>query len=150
MHVAYKGSSLAAIDLIGGQLQFEFEAIAGGMQYVKSGRLRALGISSAKRLPVLPDLPTIAEAGVPGFEATVTHGVCATAKTPPALVARLNREIVAAINTPEVKERLTAIGAEIVANSPRSIRRQPGQRSRAGKKWWEVAAKGNEKTISRR
>lgn len=118
VHIPYKGSSLAAADLIGGRLQFEFEAIAGGIQYVKSGRLKAIGISSAKRMPSVPDLPTIAESGVRGFEATVTHGICATAKTPPALVARINRELVAAIRTPEAQERLTAIGAEIVANSP--------------------------------
>jgi tripartite-type tricarboxylate transporter receptor subunit TctC len=118
VHIPYKGSSLAAADLIGGRLQFEFEAIAGGIQYVKSGRLKAIGISSVKRMSSMPDLPTIAESGVRGFEATVTHGICATAKTPPALVARVNRELVAAIRTPDAHEKLTAIGAEIVANSP--------------------------------
>ncbi|HTD92125.1 MAG TPA: tripartite tricarboxylate transporter substrate binding protein [Burkholderiales bacterium] len=118
VHVPYKGSAPAAIDIVGGQLQFQFEATAGGMQYIKSGRLRALGISSAKRLPMLPDLPAIAEAGLPAFEATVTHGVCVTAKTPSTLVTRLNREIVAAIDAPGVRERLSAIGAEVVANSP--------------------------------
>src|SRR6185436_18185729 len=117
-----KGSSLAAADLIGGRLQFEFEAIAGGIQYVKSGRLRALGISSLKRMAAIPDLPTIAESGVPRFEATVTHGICASAKTSPALVAQLNRELVAAINAPDARERLTAIGAEIVANTPEEYR----------------------------
>ena len=118
VHVPYKGSAPAAIDLIGGQLQFLFEATAGGMQYVRSGRLRALGISSARRLSTLPDLPAIAELGLPNFEASVTHGVCVNARTPPALVARLNRELVAAINSPDARERLVAIGAEIVANSP--------------------------------
>ena len=117
VHIGYKGSSLATADLIGGRLQFEFEAIAGGIPYVKSGRLRALGIASAKRIASLPDLPTIAESGVPGFEATVTHGICATAKTPSALVARLNSELVAAINMPDARERLTAIGAEVIAST---------------------------------
>jgi tripartite-type tricarboxylate transporter receptor subunit TctC len=118
VHIPYKGSALAAADLIGGRLQFEFEAIAGSMQHVKSGRLKALGVSSAKRMSSLPDLPTIAESGVRGFEATVTHGICATAKTPPSLVARINRELVAAIRAPDSQEKLTAIGAEIVASSP--------------------------------
>ncbi len=118
VHVPYKGSSQAASDLMGGQLQFEFEAVAGGMQYLKGGRLKALGISSTKRLPALPDLPTIAESGVPGFEATVGHGVCVTAKTPPALVYRLYQELAATLKIPEVRERLTGIGAEIVGNTP--------------------------------
>jgi tripartite-type tricarboxylate transporter receptor subunit TctC len=118
LHVPYKGSAPAAIDLIGGQLNFIFEAVAGGMPLVKSGRLRALGISSTKRLPLLHELNTIAEAGLPGYEASVIHGICVTAKTPPALVARLHRELVAAITVPEVRERLAAIGAEVLASTP--------------------------------
>lgn len=142
-HVPYKGSALAAADLIGGRLQFIFEAIAGGMQYVKSGRLRPLGISSAKRISSVPDLPTIAESGVPGFEATVTHGICATAKTPPALVARLNREFVAVIKAPDVRDRLTAIGAEVVANTPEEYQASIKSEIRRWEKVVrEVAAKG--------
>ena len=133
LHVPYKGSAPAAIDLIGGQLQYMFEAVAGGMPLLKSGRLRALGISSAKRLSLLPDLPTIAEAGLPNYEASVTHGVCVTAKTPPALVARLNRELVASINSTDVRERLVNIGAEIIANTPEEFQAS----TRAEMKRWE-------------
>lgn len=117
VHVPYKGSSLAAADLIGGRLQFMFEAVAAGIQYVKSGRLRPLGISAPKRMSSLPDLPTISEAGVPGYEIGTWHGICAPRATPPALIEKLNREIVAAIKTPVVRERLTVIGAEVVGSS---------------------------------
>ena len=117
-HIPYKGSSQAAADLLGGQLQFVFEAVAGGMQYIKGGRLKALAISSTKRLPQLPDVPTVAEAGVPGFEASVGHGVCVTSKTPAALVQRINQELVATLKVPEVRDRLIGIGAEIVGNTP--------------------------------
>lgn len=144
VHVPYKGSAPAAIDVIGGQLQFLFEATAGGMQYLKSGRLRALGISSAKRLALVPELPTLAEAGVAGFEASVTHGVCVTAKTPQALVDRLNRELVAVINAPDVRERLAGIGAEVLASSPEEYRLS----TQAEMRRWEklvrdIAAKGH-------
>lgn len=143
LHVPYKGSAPAAIDLIGGQLQYMFEAVAGGMPLLKSGRLRALGISSTKRLALLPELPTIAEAGLPGYEASVTHGVCVTAKTPPALVTRLNRELVASINSPDVRERLVNIGAEVIASTPEDYQAS----TRAEMKRWEkvvreFAAKG--------
>ena len=116
--IPYKGSSQAAADLMGGQLQFAFEAVAGGMQYLKGGKLKALAISSTKRLAQLPDLPTVAESGVPGFEATVGHGACVTSKTPPALVTRLNQELVATLKIAEVRERLAGIGAEVVGNTP--------------------------------
>lgn len=117
-HVPYKGSSQAAADLLGGQLQFMFEAVAGGMQYIKGGRLKPLGITSLKRLASLPDVPTIAESGIPGFEASVGHGVCVTSKTPAALVTRVNQELVAVLRLAEVRDRLAGIGAEVVGNSP--------------------------------
>jgi tripartite-type tricarboxylate transporter receptor subunit TctC len=143
VHVPYKGSAPAAIDIIGGQLQFQFEAVAGGIQYLKSGRLRTLGISSTKRLAALPDVPTIAEAGVPGYEATVTHGICVTAKTPPPLVTQLNRAWVAAINAPDIRERLAALGAEVVASTPEEYRTTTQAEVRRWEKVVrEVAAQG--------
>lgn len=121
LHVPYKGSSLAAVDLIGGRLHFMFEAVAAGMQYVKSGRLRPLGISSARRMSSLPDLPTISEAGVPGYEISTWHGICAPRALPPAVLLFLNREIVAVITAPILRERLTVIGAEVIGSSPREF-----------------------------
>jgi tripartite-type tricarboxylate transporter receptor subunit TctC len=124
LHVPYKGSAPAAADLMGGQLQFVFEAIGAGTQYHKSGRLRALGISTLKRSPNLPELPTIAEAGVPGYEMATWHTVCAPRGTPAAIVERLNREIVGAMSTAEVRERFTALGTEPVGGSIEQLRDQ--------------------------
>lgn len=122
VHVPYKGSSLAATDLIGGHLQLMFEAVAAGMQYVKSGRLRPLGISTTKRIAALPDLPTLAEAGVPGYEISVWHGICAPGPTPAPLVAQLHREIAAGVQTQDARDRLSSIGAEIVLSTPEEFR----------------------------
>lgn len=122
VHVPYKGSAQAATELIGGQLQFVFEVMAGGMQYVKSGQLRALGIAALKRSASVPDLPTISEAGVPGFEVSAWHAICAPRATPPSVIVKLNREIVAAINVPETRDRLTGIGAELVGSTPEQLR----------------------------
>ena len=142
-HIPYKGSSQAAADLMGGQLQFIFEAVAGGMQYVKGGKLRPLAITSEKRLSALPDLTTVAESGLPGFEATVTHGVCLTSKTPPALVNQLNQELVATLKAPAVRERLAGIGAEVIGDTPQqaqaSVRQEIARWEKVVK---EVAAKG--------
>lgn len=120
-HVPYKGSAPAAIDLIGGRLQFMFEATTGAMPHVKSGRLRPLGVSTSKRIASLPDLSTIIEAGVPGYEISVWHGICAPAGAPSAVVERLNHEIVSVMKAPDARERLAAIGAELVGKSPKEF-----------------------------
>lgn len=122
MHVPYKGSAQAATDLVGGQLQYVFEAIGAATQYAKSGRLRALGISTLKRSAGMPDIPTISEAGVPGYQMTTWHSVCAPAATPTAIIAKLNREIVAGINEPDARERLTELGTELLPSTPQELR----------------------------
>ena len=124
LHVPYKGSAPAATDLIGGQLQLVFEAIGAGTQYHRSGRLRALGISTLKRSSNLPDVPTLAEAGAPGYEMSTWHSISAPRGTPTVVINRLNQEIVAAIHTPEIRERFLALGTEPIGSSSAQLREQ--------------------------
>ena len=121
-HVPYKGAGPAAVDVVAGQIQFQFAAqiTAGG--FIKSGRVRAIAVSSDKRATTLPDVPTVAEAGVPGFGFTNWFGIAAPARLPPALTQRLHAEIAAALRSPEVRERLAAEGSEIVASTPTEFR----------------------------
>jgi tripartite-type tricarboxylate transporter receptor subunit TctC len=108
-HIPYKGSPAAHAELFSGQIPVMFDAIPAVLPHVKSGRLRGLGIGAAARSPFLPDVPTIAESGFPGFEAVGWIGIAAPSKTPPAILDRLNAEIVRIINTPEMQERLAAL-----------------------------------------
>lgn len=117
-HVPYKGTGQAMSDLMGGHVQLMFGAIPSTMPGVKAGKLRILAISSATRASVLREVPTVAEAGLPGYELTSWYGVLAPAGTPDAIVAQLNSEIVTALNLPEVKSRLSAEGADPVGNTP--------------------------------
>jgi tripartite-type tricarboxylate transporter receptor subunit TctC len=118
LHVPYKGGTPAVTDLVGGHVQLMFNNLISVLALSKSGRLRALAVTSAKRLPLLPDLPTVAEAGYPGFEAASWYGALAPAGTPPQIVSVLNREIVKAIKAPDVRERLSSEGAEIIGSTP--------------------------------
>jgi len=122
VHVPYKGSAPAATDLFGGQIQFVMEAIGAGVQYARTGRLRALGVSTLKRSATVPDIPTIHEQGVPGYEMTTWHSVSSPRGTPPPIIDRLNREIVAAISTPEMRERFTAAGTDVQGSTPAQLR----------------------------
>ncbi len=106
--VPYKGAAPANTDLISGQIQLSFASTPGAMPFVKAGRLKALAISSAKRIPKLPDLPTIAESGVPGYEASVWYGIAAPAKTPPDIVARLYKESAAVLQDRVTLDKMDA------------------------------------------
>ena len=117
-HVPYKGASLAAIDLMGDHLQMMFDSIAAALPNIKAGRLRALGISTLKRFALTPQIPTVSEAGVPGFQGTTWQGLCAPAATPAPILATLNRAAVRAIRSPELTERFAELGAEGVGNTP--------------------------------
>jgi tripartite-type tricarboxylate transporter receptor subunit TctC len=117
-HVPYKGSGPAAIDLMAGQLHLVFESIASSLPNVNSGRLRTLGVSTLKRFPLTPQIPTISESGLPGFESTSWQGICGPAGMARPIVAALNRAIVQAARAPEASERLAALGAQAVGSSP--------------------------------
>ena len=111
-HVPYKGGSPAITDLIGGQIDFMFTTIPGVLPHVKAGTLRALAVTSPERSPALPDVPTMAESGLPGFQAVSWHGVVAPAGTPDAVVATLNQALSGALAAPAVKQRLMEEGAQ--------------------------------------
>ena len=116
--VPYKGSAPALTDLIGGQVQLIFDSMPSAMPHVKSGKVRALAVTTAKRSPTVPDLPTIAESGVPGFDISTWYGVWAPAGTPKDIVNKIAAEIAKALHQPAVRERLAALGAEPVGNTP--------------------------------
>jgi len=118
VHVPYKGQSLALIDLIGGHLQFAFPSIPASITYIKSGRMRALGVTTAQRAPSLPDVPTIAEAGLARFEVSGWYGVIGPRGMPRPLVERLNRDINATLQAPDVAKLLSAQGATPATGSP--------------------------------
>ncbi len=116
-HIPYKGSPPALQDVMGGAVTMTFDNITTAWPLAKGGKLRALGVTTAKRSPAAPDVPTLAEAGLVGYEIGSWQGVFAPAGTPPDIVKRLNAEIVKIINLPDVKEKLLVLGAEPVGNS---------------------------------
>jgi tripartite-type tricarboxylate transporter receptor subunit TctC len=118
VHVPYRGGAPALTDLIAGQVQFMFPTVLAVAPHIKTGRLHSLAVSSAKRSAALPELPTIAESGVPGFEAVSWNGVMTPAGVPPAIVAKLHKDIVQALASHEVKDKLAGDGAEAVGSTP--------------------------------
>src|ERR1043166_3490211 len=117
VHVPYKGGGPAITEVIGGQVPVTFANLLPVLPHVNSGRLRALGVTSAKRSPAAPKVPTIAEAGVPGYEFSSWFGVFPPAEPPTEIFTRLNGEIVKILNTPEMKDRLSREGAEVSAST---------------------------------
>jgi tripartite-type tricarboxylate transporter receptor subunit TctC len=118
IHVPYKGSSPAITDLLGGQVSMFFDNMASAVPYVKAGRLRALAITTPRRSAALPEVPTMIEAGVPAYEAYSWNGVVVPAAAPKPVVERLAKEIAAVLALPEIGEKMKALGAEVVGNSP--------------------------------
>ncbi len=121
IHIPYKGSGPGEVDLMSGQVQIIFDPIASALPHVKAGKMRALAITTAKRSKLLPDLPTMAEAGLAGYESAAWFGFFAPAKTPPAIIDRLNKEIVAILKQKDINDKLTELGVETIGTSAKEL-----------------------------
>jgi tripartite-type tricarboxylate transporter receptor subunit TctC len=125
-HIPYKGGGQAIADVVGGQIPLVFTAIATAQQYVRGGRLVALGVPGAKRSAALPDVPTFQESGLPGFDVSAWTGIFAPAKTPRAVIGRLRDELSAVLKTDFARERYATLGIEPVGNTPEEFTAQVG------------------------
>lgn len=123
VHVPYKGAGPALIDLVGGHIQLSMASMAAFMPHVRSGRIRAIAVTGVARSPVLPDLPTVAESGLPGYEASTWNGIVVPARTPQAILARLNSDIVRTLGLPEVRELFSREGGEASGGTPGELAR---------------------------
>ena len=121
VHAPYKGVAPALADLLSGQIQTTFNPASVVLPHIKSGRVRGLRVTSAKRPQLAPELPTIAEAGVPGYEATGWYGVLAPANMPPAIITRLSRELTHVLADKDVKDRFSATGVEPIGTTPQQF-----------------------------
>jgi tripartite-type tricarboxylate transporter receptor subunit TctC len=118
VHVPYKGMAPGITDLLGGQVQVAFPTISAGITHARAGRLRALAVTTAKRSHAAPDIPTIAEAALPGFEASNWYGIIVQAKTPPAVIRNIHDQIARTLTLPDVRERLLSQGLDPISMSP--------------------------------
>lgn len=124
VQVAYRSVAAGVTDVLGGRVQLMFPNAGAAMPQIKAGKLRGLGVASLKPSPLAPGLPAISEAGLPGYEAISTYGMVAPAKTPAALIKRLNEETVRVLTSPDVKEKLLSTGVEVIASSPEGLVKQ--------------------------
>ena len=120
-HIPYKGAAAAMQDLVGGRVDLMFDNLASSLAQVKGGRVRALAVTTAKRSPLAPELPTIAESGLPGFDISTWFGIFVPAGTPRPVIDRLHDEFVAALASPDVREKMLNLGAEPVGNTPEAF-----------------------------
>jgi tripartite-type tricarboxylate transporter receptor subunit TctC len=118
VHIPYKGGGPAVTELLAGQTSIMFSNVPTVIQYARDGRLRPLAVTGSRRSPAVPEIPTVAESGVPGYEVTAWYGVSAPARTPRAIIEQLNAEIVRAVKSPDVADRLAKSGADPVGNTP--------------------------------
>ena len=123
VHIPFKGGAPATQALLAGDTQFMFDNLANAMAQVKAGKLKALAVTTAQRSPLVPDLPTLAEAGLPGFDISTWYGLFAPAGTPPAIVAKWNADVTKILNSPDVRDKLVASGAQPTPDTPEEFRR---------------------------
>ena len=121
-HIPYKGSAPAVTALLGGEIDALFDNVPNVVQHIKAGKMKALGVSGLQRSPLLPEVPTVAEAGVPGYEVNVWFGMQLPAGTPKPVVDRLNHDIVQLLKEPDTVQRFRAQGVEVVASTPDEFR----------------------------
>ncbi len=124
LHIPYKGSGPLTTDLLGGQITMSFDTITPVLQHIKGGKLRALAVTTLKRSSALPDVPTLDESGLKGFDLGTWFGLLAPAGTPKDVVARINAEIVKIVNTPDFRKKMDDIGSEPIGNSPEQMAKQ--------------------------
>ena len=123
VHVPYKGSAPAATDLVGGQIQMMFDAVPAALPLVKGGKIKALGIATSARSALLPEVPTLTESGLPGYEVFSWYGICAPARTPQKVLTTLSAALVKGMNATETRERFATIGAEVLTDTPAGFRK---------------------------
>jgi tripartite-type tricarboxylate transporter receptor subunit TctC len=140
VHVPYKGAALSITALLGGEIQVLFDSTLTAIGHIRSGRTRGLAIASAARSASLPDVPTFAESGYPGFEAGVTHGLLVPARTPPARVAALSKLVNEALNDPGYRKAMAELGAQVIGGTPEHFR---SHLVAERKKWAEVIKREN-------
>lgn len=143
VHIPYKGLAPAVNDLLGGTTQLMFAGISTVLQYIKTGKLEALAIASSERSPQLPDVPTVAESGYPGFEVTSWYGIVTRAGTPPAITHKVQRDMAEALQNEDVRAKLAGLGLEPVGNTPEAFAAMIKAEAR---KWSEIMRKANIKT----
>jgi tripartite-type tricarboxylate transporter receptor subunit TctC len=140
VHVPYKGMAPAVSDLVGGQVQMMFAGISTALQHIRGGRLVALAIASPQRSAQLPDVPTVAESGLPGFDVTSWYGIVVRSGTPPAIVKKLHADMAEALAADDVRGKLAALGLDPLGNTPEEFQRMIAAESR---KWSEIVRKAD-------
>ena len=138
--VPYKGSGPSIADLVGGQVDFSFDSLVQCLPQIQAGKLRALAVLGTRRSPLLPEVPTMAEAGVPGYEFTNWFGLVAPARTPRDIIDKLNADVVAALSEPLLRSELEQMGAVVIANTPAQFALQINADSA---KWGKIVTEGN-------